>query len=54
MSVQRQYFDSEILLKLCYKEITYYTNLERKNIETEELRLVQSKNCYNSAIITGV
>jgi len=25
-------FDSEILLKLCYKEITYYTNLERKNI----------------------
>jgi hypothetical protein len=37
MSVQRQYFDSEILLKLGYKEITYYTNLERKNIAKRSL-----------------
>jgi hypothetical protein len=32
MSVLKTIFDSEILLKLGYKEITYYTNLERKNI----------------------
>jgi hypothetical protein len=32
MSVKRQYFDSEILLKLGYKEITYWTKAERKTM----------------------